>query len=74
MNLEMEAYPGELEKLRFIVKKIYAEQLPDQYFICGEIGTKDDNGLPDKLMVCPAYGVDWFQLYTKTDETAGTEW
>ena len=44
------------------------------YFICGEGGTKDTNNLPEKLFVCPAYGCDWFQIYERTDNTAGPEW
>lgn len=44
------------------------------YFICGEGGSKDDNGLPEKLFLSPAYGVDWFQVYERTNITAGSEW
>lgn len=44
------------------------------YFICGEGGSKDDNGLPEKLFLSPAYGVDWFQVYERTNVTAGSEW
>jgi len=82
MNHEVEAYPGELKKLRSEVElynKIFlhsfaADKFGDIYFICGELGEKDSNGLPDKLMICPAYGVDWFQIYEKTNQTEGTEW
>ena len=67
-----------LEKLVEIAGVIFRHNLtPDKgynYFICGEGGTKDDNNLPEKLYVCPAYGVDWFQVYERTDVTAGTEW
>ena len=48
--------------------------IPDTYFICGELGAKDNNNMPDKLMVCPAYGLDFFYVYEYTGETAGTEW
>jgi len=44
------------------------------YFICGEGGSKDANGLPEKLYLSPAYGCDWFQVYDRTDVTAGSEW
>jgi hypothetical protein len=78
VNLEVEAYEGELKKLRQVYEVIrhldLAEKLGNIYFICGEGGTKDANGLPDKIMVCPAYGVDWFQIYEKTNATFGTEW
>lgn len=73
MNLELEAYEGELKKLRrleeIIKHEVLAEKLGDIYFICGSSGTKDNNGLPDALWVCPAYGCDWFQVYKKTELT-----
>lgn len=78
MNLEVEAYEGELRKLRklneIIKHEVLAEKLGNIYFIAGGFGNIDQNGLPDKLFICPAYGVDWMQIYSKTDETFGTEW
>lgn len=78
MNLEVEAYEGELKELRKIKSLIKHELLHEQmgniYFICGEGGDKDRNGLPDKIHICPAYGCDWFQVYEKSDKTCGTEW
>lgn len=78
MNLEIEAYEGELRELRklksLIKHDILADRLGNVYFICGEGGEKDDNNLPDKIFICPAYGVDWFQVYEKTDVTSGPEW
>lgn len=46
----------------------------DVYFICGELGEKDQNGLPENILICPAYGVDWFQVYKKTDQSHGPEY
>lgn len=81
MNLEVEAYEGELKKLRGLIEvynKIFTHNLvPDKgfhYFICGDGGEEDDNNLPERLYICPAYGCDWFQIYEKTNQTAGTEW
>ncbi len=78
MSLEIEAYEGELKKLRQIYEIIdhtdLAMRLGNRYFLCGHGGQIDKNGLPDKLMVCPAYGVDWFHVYEKTNITSGTEW
>lgn len=77
-GLMTEAYPGELEelrKIRSIVRHIgLAEKLGDIYFISGEMGSKDLNGLPEALLICPAYGLDWSQIYTKTEKTTGPEW
>lgn len=78
MNLEVEAYEGELKKLRKLYEimkhEVLAEKLGDIYFICGEGGEKDQNNLPERIHVCPAYGVDWFQIYERTDKTHGPEY
>lgn len=78
MNLEIEAYEGELAMLRKCFKMVkhtgLAEKMGDIYFICGEGGEKDKNGLPDRIYVCPAYGVDWFQVYEKTQSSVGPEY
>ncbi len=78
MNLEVEAYEGELRNLRKVYEMIkhidLAEKLGSIYFICGYNGEIDQNGLPEKLHICPAYGVDWFQIYERTDKTFGPEY
>ena len=78
MNLEVEAYEGELVMLRrcyALVKHTgLAEKMGNIYFICGESGGRDRNNLPKRIHVCPAYGVDWFQIYVRTDEVVGPEW
>jgi len=84
MNLEVESYEGELKHLRTIkagyepamriVKATYPDKFPNNYFICGQGGALDKNGLPDSIHICPAYGVDWFQIYSKTVQTVGPEW
>jgi hypothetical protein len=62
-----------LEKTDMWFKTNYPEHT-GFYFICGEGGTKDGNGLPERLHVCPAYGADWMMLYTRTDKTSGPEY
>lgn len=78
MNLETEAYEGELKKLRelwtLVKHELLADKLGNVYFICGEGGEKDKNNLPDRIYICPAYGVDWFQIYERTDKTFGPEY
>jgi hypothetical protein len=76
--LQLEAFEGELEQLRkikaIIRHNVLAEKLADIYFICGETGSKDTNGLPENILVCPAYGVDWFQVYKRTERSHGPEY
>jgi hypothetical protein len=71
MNLEIEAYEGELRQLRKVhtmVRHMSAEKLQGVYFICGEAGDKDSMDLPLKILVCPAYGLDGFAIYTKSSD------
>lgn len=68
---------SELEGLRTLsttVRHLMAEKLADVYFISGQLGSTDKSGLPDGLLVCPAYGADWSQVYKKTDTISGVEW
>ena len=44
------------------------------FFICGEAGEKDSMGLPEKIMVCPAYGLDGFAVYKKDRDYDAPEW
>jgi hypothetical protein len=77
MNLEIESYEGELEKLRRVfkmVRHLSAEKLEGVYFICGEAGEKDDMGLPEKILVCPSYGLDGIAIYTKTSGYSAPEY
>jgi hypothetical protein len=82
MNLEVELYEGELKSLRekvVLYDKIFlhsfaADKVGTVYFVCGEGGMKDVNNMPDRIHICPAYGVDWFQVYEKTDVISGPEW
>lgn len=78
MNLETEAYEGELTELRkiksLIKHTVLAEKFGEIYFISGESGEKDTNNLPKQIHICPAYGADWFQIYERTDKTFGPEY
>jgi hypothetical protein len=69
----IEELSSENEKLKRIIQHIFVER-SGTYFICGETGNKDTNGLPDRILVCPTHGADWFQVYTKSNETRVQEW
>jgi hypothetical protein len=56
-------------KLFNLYRKIFKHLRPEvsgTYFICGESGEKDVNGLPEKITVCPAMGVGFTSVYKKT--------
>lgn len=80
MKHEVESYEGELkslrqenEKMRTMILHGVAERT-GVYFICGEAGSKDSLGLPEKILVCPAYGSDGFAIYTKSKEYGQPEY
>lgn len=56
------------EKLKQILFHAKPDKFAGMFFICGEIGDKDSMGLPEKILVCPAYGLDGFAVYTKTSD------
>lgn len=63
----METVDKELEFYRKVFSHLLPNYLPDTYFICGEGGSKDANGLPDRISICPAYGSDVVVLYEKVE-------
>ncbi len=48
--------------------KIWFHTQPDKsgsFFICGEGGDHDENGLPDTILVCPQMGANITAIYEK---------
>jgi len=67
---ELEA---ENEKLKNIRRKTFPEK-SGHFFICGEAGEKDSSGLPDKVFICPTYGLDGFAVYKKERDYTAPGW
>ena len=66
----------EAEKRLAVYQSVIRSLYPDMsgyYFICGSGGAVDDNGLPERLSVCPAMGVGFSVTYTKTSEVHNVE-
>ena len=57
-----------------ILRRLSPDKFPDTYFIHSGLGEKDQSGMPEKLLVCPAYGVDFSYVYEYNGKTTGTEW
>jgi hypothetical protein len=62
----------ELDSLRMILRHLFPDRNEGVYFICGEGGEKDRNGLPKRIHVCPAYGCDFWETYEKSGENGQT--
>ena len=57
-----------------ILRRLTPDKFPDTLFISGVLGERDGNNMPQKLMVVPAYGVDFSYIYERTEKTTGPEW
>lgn len=78
----IEMLEGEISKLRKALEIYERErarfrhahpEFTGDFFISGKLGDSDQNGLPDKIEVCPSYGCAWVQVYEKTDKTISFE-
>ncbi len=68
MNTEIEKLRADNAKLKEILRHVFPEKSKD-FFICGNAGERDTLGLPDKILICPTYGLlDGFAVYQKIHE------
>jgi hypothetical protein len=74
LEAEIERLKTKCDKQAMILKRLNPTLFPDILFITGDIGSKDSNGMPEALLVCPAYGVDFAYRYERTDKVTGPEW
>ena len=74
MEREIERLQDRCNTQAMILRRLMPDKFPNTYFIHGELGEKDQNGMPDKIMVVPAYGVDFTYIYTREEKTVGLEW
>lgn len=64
---------AENDRLRKILTHFLGEKT-GVYFICGEVGGKGEDDLPEKILVCPAYGLDGFAVYKKEADYSAPGW
>ena len=74
MKRESERLQDRCNTQAMILRRLVPDKFPNTYFIHGELGEKDQNGMPEKIMVVPAYGVDFTYIYTREEKTVGPEW
>lgn len=59
------------------LKKIWLHSVAEHsglYFVCGQAGEVDQMGLPEHIMVCPAYGLDGMAMYTLSKPYSAPEY
>jgi hypothetical protein len=71
---EIERLRDKCDKQAMILRRLAPEKFPDTLFISGVLGKRDQNNMPEKLMVVPAYGVDFCYIYEYNGKTTGQEW
>lgn len=71
---EVERLTEKCNRQSNILRRLTPDKFPDTYFIHSHLGTKDHNNMPEKLLVVPAYGVDFSYIYERTEKTTGPEW
>ena len=74
LNEEIERLKQKCDRQAMILRRLTPENFPDTLFIHSDGGDKDINGMPERIYVVPAYGVDWSQVYERTDKVTGPEW
>lgn len=71
---EIQRLRDKCDQQAMILRRLTPENFPDTYFICGEAGKRDQNGMPKKILVAPAYGVDFAYEYEYNGQVGGPEW
>jgi hypothetical protein len=71
---EIERLREKCNKQAMVLQHLNPTKSPGVYFICGESGEKDTNGMPDFVHIAPAYGVDFSYVYKKTENVFAPEW
>lgn len=70
---EIERLKEKCDKQAMVIRRMYVDEYPNQWFAWNGLGERDQNGLPQYIEVVPAHGVGWTQLYEKTDRTISME-
>ena len=61
---------AEMEQFRLLRKLLLhsnPERFKGAYFICGEGGDRNENGLPESILICTALGSDITVKYMRVD-------
>jgi hypothetical protein len=74
LRAEVERLTRKADLQADMLRRLDAEKFPGTYFIHSGLGEKDHNGMPEKLLVVPAFGVDFSYVYEYTGKTTGPEW
>jgi hypothetical protein len=65
LQAEVERLKDKCNRQAMMLQRLFPDRNAGVYFICGEGGGTDANGLPDRIHVCPAYGCGWSEIYAR---------
>ena len=71
LNDELARLRAQRDKYADILRKMQGVYYP---FICAESGSKGKDGLPEKVIVCPAYGSEITAIYVKQGKGTAPQW
>ena len=80
-DMERKEAADEIERLRekcdkqaAMLQRLFPDKFPWTPFITSVGGGIDENMMPERLYVVPAYGCDFSYVYERTEKTVGPEW
>lgn len=71
---EIERLRDKCNKQARMLQKLMPIEYSNAIFIHTELGTKDSNNMPERLLVVPCYGSDISYVYVRTNEIQAPEW
>ena len=71
---EIERLKEKCDKQAMILRRLTPDKHPNTLFISGILGSLDQNGMPKKICVVPAYGVDFSYVYEYNGTNIVQEW
>lgn len=71
---EIERLRDKCDKQATMLRRLMPDKFPWTPFITSVGGGIDENRMPERLYVVPAYGCDFSYVYERTEKTVGPEW
>jgi len=74
MQAEITRLKDKCDKQAMILRRLTPDKHPNTLFISGILGSLDQNNMPKKICVVPAYGVDFSYVYEYNGTNIVQEW
>ena len=74
LQAEITRLKEKCDKQAMILRRLTPDKHPNTLFISGILGHTDENNMPKKVLITPAYGVDFSYVYEYNGKMMGQEW